>query len=140
MPSWSVLLVCATSVHAGFQLTISRLVYSALLRVPRERFGRAHADHSRAIVPLVALVYGAPLLTAAGAVVSDPRSLLGWAAAASTLLAPAVTAFRAAPLHGRLGRQGPEPALVRALVRADHLRTLGALVAVGVAVAYASHG
>lgn len=46
-----------------------------------------------------------------------------------------MTAVRAAPLHGRLAR-GPEPELLRALVRADRARTVLALVA---ALAAAGH-
>jgi hypothetical protein len=137
---WSVALVAATALHAGFQLTVTALAYPALARVTRPDFARAHADHARAIVPLVALVYGAVVVTSVGAVVDAPTSDLAWSAAVSTAVALLVTALRAAPLHGRLGRLGPEPDLVRALLRADRVRTLFALLAVAAAVAHALRG
>ena len=137
MPFWSVALVAATSVHAGFQLTVTLLVYPALARVAPAEFTGAHARHSRAIVPLVGLVYGAALVAAVGAVVAAPQSGAAWLAALATGGAFGVTAFRAAPLHGRLGRRGPEATLVRALLRADRVRTLLALLAVVAALSHA---
>lgn len=137
MPSWSLALVGATCLHAGFQLTVTALVYPALARVEEARFARAHALHSRAIVPLVALVYGLVVVAGLGAVISRPTSLLAWAAGAASAVALGTTALRAAPLHGRLGWRGPKPALVRSLLRADRVRTTFALLAVVPAVALA---
>ena len=137
MPFWSVVLVAATAVHAGFQLTVTCLVYPALARVGPTEFARAHAAHSRAIVPLVGLVYGAAVVAVVGTVVGAPRSVLAWSAAGATAGAVLVTAFRAAPLHGRLGRHGPEPDLVRSLILTDRVRTLFALLALVAAMAYA---
>lgn len=141
MSFWSVALVSATCVHAGFQLTVTTLVYPALVRVAPAAFARAHADHSRAIVPLVALVYAVVIVAAVGSVLADPASVLSWLAAVTTAAALLVTALRAAPLHGRLGRHGsepwPEPGLLRSLVRADRLRTLFALLAAAAAIAHA---
>jgi hypothetical protein len=130
-------LVAATALHAGFQLTVTALAYPALTRVARPDFALAHARHSRAIVPLVALVYGAVLVAVVGSLFGSPASLLVWSVAAASGAALLVTALRAAPLHGRLGRRGPEPDLVRALIRADRLRTLFALLAVAAALSYA---
>lgn len=137
MSFWSVALLGATALHAGFQLTVTVLVYPALVRLAPADFARAHADHSRAIVPLVGLVYGAVLVTSVGAVVSAPASVLAWLVAGASGLALLVTAVRAAPLHGRLGLRGPEPDLLRALLGADRVRTLAALVAAALALAYA---
>jgi hypothetical protein len=63
-----------------------------------------------------------------------------WLAALATAAALLATALRAAPLHGRLGRQGPEPDLLAALLRADRVRTAAALVAVVAALVHASSG
>ncbi|MGI3779150.1 MAG: hypothetical protein ACRYG2_00085 [Janthinobacterium lividum] len=139
MPFWPVALVVATSFHAGFQLTVTTLVYPALSRVAHSDFARAHTAHSRAIVPLVGLVYGLVVVSALGAVVSEPASFLAWTAACASGLALGTTAFRAAPLHGRLGQRGPEPGLVRSLLEADRVRTVLALLAVVPAVALALH-
>ncbi|HEY0237916.1 MAG TPA: hypothetical protein VGC37_04665 [Friedmanniella sp.] len=137
MTFWAVVLVVATSVHAGFQLTVTALVYPALARVAPPDFARAHEVHSRAIVPLVALVYGAVVVAGVGAVATDPGSVLAWLAGVASAVALGVTAFRAAPLHRRLGRRGAEPALLCSLQRADRVRTLGAVLALVAAVAHA---
>ena len=71
-----VLVLAAAALHAGFQLTVSVLVYPALLRA--EPFAPAHDRHSRSIVPLVLLVYVA--LVASGvdpARRRPPRRCLG---------------------------------------------------------------
>jgi hypothetical protein len=82
-------------------------------------------------------VYGPVVATSVGAVLAAPTAVLAWSAAATTGVALLVTALRAAPLHGRLGRIGPEPHLVRSLLRADRVRTLFALLAVAAAVGHA---
>ena len=135
--SWSVVLVAATFLHAGFQLTVTTLAYPALAQLARPDFAHAHAAHSRAIVPLVALVHAAVVASSLGAVVSDPGSVLAWSAAVASAVALLVTALRAAPLHGRLGRLGPEPDLLRSLLRADRVRTGFALLAAAAALAHA---
>ncbi|HET8765795.1 MAG TPA: FMN-binding negative transcriptional regulator, partial [Pedococcus sp.] len=58
-------LLGAAGLHAGFQLTVTTLVYPALARVDASRWAEAHDRHSRAITPLVGVVY--LLLLAAGA-------------------------------------------------------------------------
>lgn len=127
--TWILALVAATALHAGFQLTVTLVVYPALAGVPTADWSTAHDGHSRRIAPLVALVYGAALVAAVGATLVTPSggtvtALVG------TLAAMVVTATSAAPTHGRLGRSRDE-ALVRTLLRADRLRCLAALVAVG---------
>lgn len=82
----------ATAAHAGFQLTVTALVYPALVRVGPEGWQQAHTRHSRAILPLVVLVYGALL----------------------------VTATASAPTHRRLVT--PEPHLLRRLLVVDRVR------------------
>lgn len=138
MGLWPVLLVAATALHAGFQLTVTLLTYPALVDVAHDRFARAHTVHSRRIVPLVGVVYSVLAVACLGALVTAPGSVPVWVAAAASVTAVLVTALRAAPLHGRLGRVGPEPALLTALVRADRVRTATALVALVAAVAYAA--
>ena len=91
----------AAALHAGFQLTVTVLVYPALAEVPPDRWTVAHARHSRRIAPLVGVVYAALLASGAAAVLDGPGPL-GWVALALTAGALAVTATLAAPLHGRL--------------------------------------
>ncbi len=124
---WTGLLLAASALHAGFQLTVTVLVYPALVRVPADRWTDAHTRHSRAIVPLVALAYGAALAACAGATVHafGPGVLT---ADVGTLVAVVVTATLAAPTHARL-TAGPDPALLRRLLRVDRVRCAAAVVA-----------
>ena len=130
---WPALLLAATGLHAGFQATVTLLVYPALAEVPPERWHDAHDRHSRRIVPIVGVVYVALLVTGVGAVAGDPSSALLWVAALSSAAAVLVTATAAAPLHGRLG-SGRDQALVARLLVVDRLRcgcaTLGFAAAV----------
>ncbi|WP_249998868.1 hypothetical protein [Actinoplanes sp. M2I2] len=120
-------LLTATAVHLGFQATVTALVYPALARVPAEQWTAAHRAHSRAITPVVAVVYGSLLVACGWALWSDP-SVWTWVAVAATAVAMAVTAFAAAPAHGRLGH-GHDADRIRRLLRADRVRALAAAVA-----------
>lgn len=131
---WPVALLISTAAHAGFQATVTLLVYPALCRVPDERWAQEHAAHSRRITPLVAIVYGAALVSCAGALVTSPGGTGEWVAASGTAAAFLVTAVAAAPAHGRLGR-GRTSALMRRLLLADRLRLAAALVGLAGAVA-----
>ncbi len=127
-------LLLATTLHLGFQLTVTALVYPALARVRLEDWSRAHDAHSRAIVPLVVLSYAA-LLTATGwSLATTPLTTGLVLAAAGIVLALGTTAVVAAPLHGRLGREGPTPATIHRLLLADRVRTAGAVAATAGAV------
>jgi hypothetical protein len=121
-----VLLLAAAAVHAGFQVTVTVLVYPALLRA--EPFVAAHQRHSRAIAPVVLVVYGALVLSGALRLVAGEVGLAGGVALAATATALLTTALVAAPTHGRLG-DGRTDALARRLTRADLVRSLAALVA-----------
>lgn len=119
----------AVAVHAGFQVTVTVLVYPALAATPPERWEVVHGAHSRRIAPLVAVLYGALVVTGgltayAGAV--DSAWVVAVAAVGATVL---LTAAVAAPLHGRLGREGPRPVLLRRLLVADRVRALLAVLA-----------
>ena len=124
---WTSGLLAATGLHAGFQATVTLVVYPGLVRVPADAWQDAHARHSRGIAPLVALVYGAVLVTCAGAALTAPDAFV-WLAVAGTLVAVAVTATLAAPTHQRL-TSGPEPALLRRLLVVDRVRCAAAVLA-----------
>ena len=128
-----VALLAAAAAHAGFQLTVTALVYPALARVPPGRWAAAHAAHSRAITPLVVLVYGVLAVTGGWALLSGPDPWT-WAALAALAVAGLTTAFAAAPAHGRLAA-GHDPALIRRLLRADRIRAVAAVLAVTAAAA-----
>ncbi|GLY15672.1 hypothetical protein Kisp01_26870 [Kineosporia sp. NBRC 101677] len=119
-------LLAATAVHAGFQTTVTLLVYPALARVPAEQWADAHRRHSRTITPLVGVVYGALLLSTGWAVVTETRlwTLVTAVAVGATL----VTTGFAARLHGRLGT-GHDRQLLATLLRVDRVRAVTAVTA-----------
>ncbi|MBA2694575.1 MAG: hypothetical protein H0U62_01685 [Actinobacteria bacterium] len=124
-------LVVATAVHAGFQLTVTTVVYPALARVDTDRWSTAHDAHSRSIVPVVAVTYLSLAGACLWAVLAVPSSAWVWTAGAGV-----TTALVAAPTHGALAR-GRRPDLVHRLLIADRVRALGAVIALLAAVAAA---
>jgi hypothetical protein len=130
--TWERGLVAVTAVHAGFQLTVSAVVYPALASVPDGQWSEVHAAHSRRITRVVGLVYLPLLAVLGGALRAHPtRSTV--LTATTSLAALGLTAAVAGPLHRRLA-VGRDPALVRRLLRADLGRTAFALVALAGAV------
>lgn len=129
---WKTALVAATAAHAGFQLAVTFVVYPALTEVPEVGWARAHARHSRRIVPVVAAVYSGVAVGTLGCLVTRPSgSAVVSALASATSLC--TTALVAAPLHGRLGA-GRDDQLLARLVGADRVRSAGALVALAAAL------
>ena len=120
-------LLAATAVHLGFQATVTAVVYPALARVPAAGWAQAHRAHTRAITPVVAVVYGVLAVTGGWALLTGPG---GWTllALAAVAVAVLVTAVAAAPAHQRLGA-GHDPRRLARLLRADRLRAAAALVA-----------
>lgn len=125
--TWPVVLLAATGVHLGFQLTVSALTYPTLAAVPRSRWAAAHDAHSRRIAPLVGVVYAGVLVGCVGALVSGPSYAVGLAVLGNGT-AMGLTALLAAPMHGRLGR-GHDAMLVRRLLVVDRGRTTAAAIA-----------
>jgi hypothetical protein len=121
----------AAALHAGFQLTVTVLVYPALAGRSAVEWSFAHTRHSRAITPVVVVVYGALVVTGVALVVTGPDPA-GWVALAAAATAMGLTAAVAAPAHGRLTRRD-ERVLARLLV-ADRMRCAAALVALVAAV------
>lgn len=128
-----VALVAATALHLGFQATVTTVVYPALARVPAGDWQAAHRAHSRAISPIVVVVYGA-LVTAGGWALWAAADGWTWVAVAAAGAAMLVTATVAAPAHQRLG-SGRDRRIVDRLLRADRVRTAAAVLALAAAVA-----
>jgi hypothetical protein len=124
VPTAEQALLTAAAAHLGFQATVTAVVYPALARVPAAQWAPAHRAHSRAITPVVAVVYGALAITGGWALLSGPGA---WTlvALAATAVAVLVTAVAAAPAHGRLGA-GHDPRRIRRLLRADRVRAVAA--------------
>lgn len=123
-----VALAVVAAVHAGFQVTVSAVVYPVLADRTGPDFAAAHTDHSRRIVRLVGPLYLAVLAVGAWVVVAAPLGpavLVALGAQAVVLL---TTAAVAAPAHGALGRDGPTPPLLRRLLTADRVRAGAAVV------------
>ncbi|XAS75275.1 hypothetical protein V3G39_11430 [Dermatophilaceae bacterium Sec6.4] len=135
MDAAAVTFLIAAALHAGFQLTVTVLVYPALSRIPPERWPDAHARHSRGIVPLVGVVYVLLAVSVCWMLLAD-RS--GWTYAGAVLAAAvaSVTAFGAAPIHGRLSER--DDALVRRLLQIDTVRAVLAVLLLGVALGAAA--
>ncbi|WP_369069122.1 hypothetical protein [Kineococcus terrestris] len=141
-------LLVVSALHAGFQAVVTVVVYPALADLARSAvadraaWAVAHTAHSRRTTVLVAPLYLA-LLAVWGWVLlavlpsTGPTPALA-VAGAGTALAGGTTALVAARLHVRLGREGPRPQLVAALLRADRVRCAGALLALAGAVAVGS--
>lgn len=127
MNGWQTVLLAATALHAGFQLTVTWLVYPALVRIPASTWAVEHERHSRRIVPLVGVVYVAALAAGTGVLLTGP-TYAEWVALAATLTAIGTTALAAAPLHGRLAA-GPDPVLLGRLLRVDGVRSVAVLAA-----------
>ena len=123
-----VALLAAATLHLGFQLTVTCLVYPALARTDETRWSAAHDAHSRAIVPLVVLTYASLITTLAWAWVTSGSSVGLLLATAGTALTFATTAFVAAPTHARLGREGKSDNAIRHLLRSDRVRAAGAVL------------
>ncbi len=129
-----VALLVSAALHAGFQLTVTALAYPALARVAPARWPAAHQAHSRAIAPVVALLYLALVATCGWSLVAagpDLWMVLTVAAAGSALL---LTALWAGPLHSRLGRCH-DPQVLQRLLLVDRCRTVAALACLAAALA-----
>lgn len=114
----------ASALHAGFQITVTTLVYPALATRSRAEWPVAHARHTRAITPVVGIVYGALVVTGVPLVVSGPGPA-DWVALTGAAVALALTATVAAPLHGRLDERD-DPRVAR-LLTVDRWRCLAAV-------------
>ena len=129
-------LLLVAAVHLGFQLTVDLVVYPALGEAPEDRWDEVHTRHSRRIAPLVGLLYVPLVLLLGWALAVEPRAEGAWLAAAGGELAVVTTAGLAAPMHGRLSAvpAAERPDLLRALGRADRIRTVAAGVCLAGAV------
>lgn len=121
-------LLVVAALHVGFQAVVSVVVYPALAEVKQAGWPAAHAAHSRRIAVLVVPLYLGILVACGAVLVEEPLSPALGLALAGQGFALLVTAVLAAPLHGVLGRRGPEPELLRRLLVVDRLRLLGASV------------
>lgn len=125
----STALLAVSAFHAGFQLVVSAVVYPALADTSAADWGLIHERHSRRIVAIVAPLYPLVVGVCIWAVVAGPLTMAVVIAVCGNLFAIAVTATLAAPMHGRLGREGRSSERITALLRADWLRTAGAAAA-----------
>ncbi len=122
----------AASAHAGFQATVTAVVYPTLSHVRAAHWRQAHDRHSRAIRPLVVVSYLGLAATAVWWLAVD-WSVPAVVAVVLAALSMAVTVVLAAPLHRRLVKRD-DRALTR-LLGADRTRTVLAFAAVAAALA-----
>ena len=124
--------LAAAAAHAGFQATVTLVVYPTLSHVRAAHWRQAHDRQARAVRPLVVVAYLALAATGAWWLATD-WSALAVVAVGLAALSMAITAVLAAPLHRRLVRRD-DAALAR-LLSVDRARTLLAFAATGVAIA-----
>ena len=122
------LLLAAAALHLGFQVTVTVLVYPALAAESADRWGPAHARHTRRILPLVVVIYGLLVIALGTAFVTGPIDGGLMVAAAGAALALGTTAIAAGPLHGRLRLR--DQLMIDRLLRVDRLRAAGAVICV----------
>jgi len=128
------LLLLASAVHAGFQITVTLVVYPALVGSRPEDWGAVHDAHSRRIGLVVVAVYGLLAIACLLVLLRGPYGVAPLVAVAAHGVAGLTTALVAAPLHGRLGRVGPRAELLARLLVADRVRAVAALVGLGAAL------
>jgi hypothetical protein len=124
--------LATASAHAGFQATVTLVVYPTLSHVRAAHWRQWHDRLSHEVRPLVVVTYLALAATGAWWLVTD-WSTLAVVAVLLAALAMGVTAVLAPPLHRRLVRRD-DAALAR-LVGVDKLRTGLAFAAAAVAFA-----
>ena len=105
--------LASASAHAGFQATVTLVVYPTLSHVRAAHWRQAHDRHTKQVRPLVAVLYLALAATSVWWLAVD-WSRLAVLAVVLVALPVAVTAVLAAPLHRRLVRRDEE-ALTRLL-------------------------
>ncbi len=120
-------LIAASGLHAGFQVTVTAVVYPALARTDPREWAPTHDAHSRSIVGVVVVVYALLLVTTIWALLTNQGNVWVWLSAAGAAVAMGTTALVAGPTHGRLDAH-PDNDLIRRLLAADRVRTLAALV------------
>lgn len=123
--------LAAASAHAGFQATLTLVVYPTLSHVRSAHWRQAHDRHGHDVRPLVVGAYLAMVATGVWWLATD-WSTLAVVAVVLGLLAMAVTAALALPLHRRLVRRD-DSSLAR-LLAVDRWRTGFAFGAVAVAL------
>ena len=121
----------AASAHAGFQATVTLVVYPTLSHVRSAHWRQAHDRHVHDVRPLVAVAYLALVATAVWWLAVD-WSAVAVVAVVLALLSMAVTAVLAAPLHRRLVKR--DDATVARLLAVDRWRTILAVAAVAVTI------
>ena len=120
-------LLAGSSLHLGFQALVTGVVYPALADVLPEQFPAAHAAHGRRITIVVTPVYALLAAACLDVLVAGPRTVPALASIAAAAVAAGITVLVAAPVHGRLGREGRSNDLLHGLRVADYLRCAAAI-------------
>ena len=141
-PTAAVAHLAAACAYAGFQATITAVVYPQLAAVGRfapAAFPAHEARHSTRTAVVVGPLFAALVGATGWLVVTAPTSVLAWAAAGCTGVVLGITALAAVPRHDRL-RRGWDPAVMDRLLRVDTVRAGAALAQVALAVAVVARG
>lgn len=120
-------LAVATALHAGFQLTVTLLVYPAFSDVPESQWAAAHDTHGRRITPLVGVVYSGLLVACLVSLANRP-TVSEIVAIAAVGMAVLGTVLVAMPAHRRLSR-AHDPDVLQRLLVVDRWRAVTAVIA-----------
>jgi hypothetical protein len=120
-------LTVVSALHAGFQFTVTVVVYPALSEVSPVDWAAKHRAHSSRIAWLVVPVYGSLLITCLLAALYHRVSIGLMIAVLGAAGSLAITAFLAAPAHRTLSR-GQNPDVMRRLLMADQGRCASSLI------------
>lgn len=131
--------VASTLSLTGMIWTIQTVHYPGFAEISEEGFATAMAAHQQRITALIAIPWAVQGLTSLALVASPPAGVPRWLPAAG-LAAAGVTVLStvalSVPLHGRLSG-GPDPEVLRALVRTNWPRTIAWTVHAGIALVIA---
>jgi hypothetical protein len=117
--------VAATLIMVGVAWYVQVVHYPLFARVGEAGFAVFHESHSSRTSAVVIPPMLVEILTSFALVFDPPAGRAGLTVAGAGLaLGTWVVTGPAAALHSRIGREGPQPALLSSLVRVNLVRTL----------------
>jgi len=124
LPAWvEIVQAASTFAMTGVIWMVQLVQYPAFARVGAADFAAFHRHHCSAIGWVVGPLMAAEMLTALLLAYAGEPAWFWRPMLAALLVIWLSTALWQGPLHGKLAAMGPQPGLVRQLVRSNWLRT-----------------
>lgn len=127
----------ATVCMSGLIWFVQVVHYPLYAKVGADAFGEYHHAHVRQTTTVVAPLMLTEVATGSWLAIEPPTPDSVWATTTGFVLLLVVwisTAVIQIPCHGRLEREGPDPATIRRLVRGNWIRTAAWTLRAGVAL------